>query len=340
MIKEAIGTLVTGKSLTVNEAATVMEEIMEGKATSAQLGAFITALSIKGETADEIAGLASVMRAKAIQVKVAGPVLDIVGTGGDGLNTFNISTTAAFVAAGAGIRVAKHGNRAATSKCGSADVLEKLGVKIDLTAEEVQKCIQEVGIGFMFAPAFHPAMKYAAGPRKEIGIRTVFNVLGPLTNPAHAECQVIGVPNIGLGEKIVPALIHLGAKHSLVVHGLNGMDEISIAGESLVWEVKSGKLVSSQRRVSPEEFGLSKAPKDGITGGTPEDNAKIIVDILSGARGPRRDIVLMNAAAALLAGDNVKDLSQGVALAQHIIDDGNALAKLKQLIEFSKRMQK
>ena len=194
----------------MNEAAPVMEEIMEGKATPAQLGAFITALRIKGETADEIAGLASVMRAKAIQVKATGPVLDIVGTGGDGLNTFNISTAAAFVAAGAGIKVAKHGNRAASSQCGSADVLEKLGVKIDLNAEQVQRCIQEVGIGFMFAPAFHPAMKYAAGPRREIGIRTVFNILGPLTNPAHAEYQVIGVPNQELAEKIVPALMPPG----------------------------------------------------------------------------------------------------------------------------------
>ena len=249
--------------MTVDEAAQVMEEIMEGKATPAQLGAFLTALSIKGETADEIAGLASVMRAKAIQVKVDGPVLDIVGTGGDGLNTFNISTAAAFVAAGAGIKVAKHGNRAATSQCGSADVLEKLGVKIDLNAEQVQKCIQEVGIGFMFAPAFHPAMKYAAGPRREIGIRTVFNILGPLTNPAHAEYQVIGVPSVELAEKIVPALIHLGAKHALVVHGLNGMDEISITGQThLIWEVKNGNWLSSDAELSPEDFGLNKAANE------------------------------------------------------------------------------
>jgi anthranilate phosphoribosyltransferase len=338
VIREAIGILAGGHSLSTDEAALVMEEIMEGKATPAQLGSFLTALSIKGETADEIAGLASVMREKAVQVKVDGPLLDIVGTGGDGLNTFNISTAAALVAAGSGVKVAKHGNRAATSQCGSADVLEKLGVRIDLKAEYVTKCIQSLGIGFMFAPAFHPAMKYAAGPRREIGIRTIFNILGPLTNPAHAEYQVIGVPNIALAEKIVPALIKLGTKHALVVHGMNGMDEISGTGNSLIWEVKSGEIVSSRRSISPEDFGFTRAPGNFVSGGTPEENAQIVLGLLSGARGPKRDIVVLNAAAALVASDRVDTFSQGAELAQETIDKGYALAKLKQLIEFTKNV--
>jgi anthranilate phosphoribosyltransferase len=335
MIKEAIVALAGGRSLSNTEAVQVMEEIMEGKATPAQLGAFLTALSMKGETADEIAGLARVMREKAIQVKAAGPVLDIVGTGGDGLNTFNISTAAALVAAASGVRVAKHGNRAATSQCGSADVLEKLGVRIDLTAEGVRECLQKVGLGFMFAPAFHPSMKYAAGPRREIGIRTVFNILGPLTNPAHAEYQVIGVPSPGLAEKIVPALIKLGTSHALVVHGLNGMDEISISGGSLIWEVEDGRVTSSRRSLSPEDFGLTRAADGFIGGGTPEENARTILRVLSGARGPQRDIVVLNAAAALVAGNQVETFRQGAELAQTTLDKGLALAKLQQLIKFT-----
>jgi anthranilate phosphoribosyltransferase len=337
VIKEAIGTLVNGRALTRDEAALVMEEIMEGKATEAQLGAFITALSIKGETADEIAGLAGVMRDKAIQIKMEGPLLDVVGTGGDGLNTFNISTAASFVAAGAGLRVAKHGNRAATSRCGSADVLEKLGIRINLTALQVQRCIQEVGIGFMFAPAFHPAMKYAAGPRREIGIRSVFNVLGPLTNPARAQYQVIGVPHIDLAEKIVPALIHLGTRHALVVHGANGMDEITISDYSLIWEIKDGEMVSLHR-ISPEDFDLARAGNEAVSGGSPEENAGIILEIFEGIKGARRDIVVLNAAAALLAGNRVNTFNQGVILAQEIIDSGQALSKLKNLAQFTRTL--
>jgi anthranilate phosphoribosyltransferase len=340
MIREAIGTLVRGESLTIEEAASVMEEIMDGKTTPAQLGSFITALSIKGETGEEIAGLARVMRSRATQVTVDGPVLDIVGTGGDGLNTFNISTAAAFVAAGADIKVAKHGNRAASSQCGSADVLEKLGVKIDLNAGQVRNCIQEVGLGFMFAPNFHPAMKYAAGPRKEIGIRTVFNILGPLTNPAQAEYQVIGVPNLELAEKIVAALIRLGSRHALVLHGLNGMDEISITGRSMLWEIKNGELTKWQHHVSPEDFGLKKAPLTAVTGGSPEENAATIREIFGGATGAKRDIVLMNAAAALVAGNKVETLQEGVALAQEIIDRKLAFSKLELLIEFTQNLSK
>jgi anthranilate phosphoribosyltransferase len=335
MIKEAIGTLVKGQSLTRQEAAEVMEEIMDGKATSSQLASFITALRMKGETADELAGLAGVMREKALQVRVDGPLLDIVGTGGDGLNTFNVSTAAAFVAAGAGIKVAKHGNRAASSVCGSADVLEKLGVRIDLSPGAVERCIQEAGIGFMFAQNFHPAMKYAAGPRREIGIRTVFNILGPLTNPAHAECMVLGVPDEGLVEKMVYALAKLGARHALVVHGLEGMDEISISGPSIFREVKAGQPDASTGRISPEDFGMKRAPVESIKGGTADENARTVLRVLEGSPGPERDIVVLNASAALLAGDRVKTLQQGVVLSQEIIDGGLALAKLRHFAEFT-----
>ena len=336
MIREAIGALVSGRSLTMEEAASVMEEIMEGKATPAQLGAFLTALRIKGETAEEIAGLASVMRAKATRVLIAEPVLDIVGTGGDGANTFNISTTAAFVAAGAGLKVAKHGNRAASSQCGSADVLEALGVRIELNAEQVQRCIEQVGIGFMFAPAFHPAMKYAAVPRREIGIRTVFNILGPLTNPASARAQVLGVADRMLVEKMALALRGLGCHHALVVHGEDGLDEITINGQTQVYEVKDGSIKIYS--ISPEDLSLARADLSSLRGGTVTENAAILRSVLIGTPGPRRDVVLMNAAAALLAGDRVDTLQQGVALAGEVIDSGHALAKLERLIEFSQSL--
>ena len=337
MIREAIAALVSGNSLTIEEAASVMEEIMEGEVTPAQLGAFVTALRIKGETVDEIAGLAKVMRAKAIRVVTDEPVLDIVGTGGDNANTFNISTVAAFVAAGAGIKVAKHGNRAMSSRCGSADVLEALGVRIDLGAEQVQRCLREVGIGFMYAPSFHPAMKYAAAPRREIGIRTVFNILGPLTNPARAEYQVIGVPSENLGEKIALALRRLGIKHALVVHGLNGMDEISITDRSRVWELGKDETIRDYY-VSPEDVGLKQATALAVAGGTPEENAKIMRLVLEGEKTPRRDVVLINAAAALVIGDRVGTLQQGVVLSGEIIDSGKALEKLEQLIRFSQSL--
>ena len=337
MIREAIAALVSGNSLTMEEAASVMEEIMEGEVTPAQLGAFVTALRIKGETVDEIAGLAKVMRAKAIRVVTDEPVVDIVGTGGDNANTFNISTVAAFVAAGAGIKVAKHGNRAMSSRCGSADVLEELGVRIDLSAEQIQRCLREVGIGFMYAPSFHPAMKYAAAPRREIGIRTVFNILGPLTNPARAEYQVIGVPSENLGEKIALALRHLGIKHALVVHGLNGIDEISITDRSRVWELGKDETIRDYY-VSPEDFGLNRAPAKAVAGGTPEENAKIMRLVLEGEKTPRRDVVLINAAAALVTGDRVGTLQQGVVLSGEIIDSGKALEKLEQLIRFSQSL--
>jgi len=337
MIKEAIGILVSGRSLTVEEAASVMEEIMEGKVTPAQLGAFITALRIKGETADEITGLARVMRAKAIPVPIAEPVIDVVGTGGDYLNTFNISTTAAFVAAGAGLKVAKHGNRAISSHCGSADVLEALGIKIGLGADAVARCLETVGIGFMFAPIFHPAMKYAAAPRQEIGIRTVFNILGPLTNPAKAEYQVLGVPNEELGEKIASALHRLGTKHSLVVHGVDGMDEISISGRSLIWDVTEYG-VSKPCEICPEDFGFKRGNMTEIKGGTSEENAETLRRILNGEGAAKRDIVVMNAAAALVAGNRASDFREGTHIAEKVIDSGQARAKLDELINLSQNI--
>jgi len=333
MIKEAIQTLVSGRSLTVEEAASVMEEIMGGEATPAQFGAFVTALRLKGETVDEITGLAKTMRAQAVPVAIAEKVVDTCGTGGDGSATFNISTAAAFVAAGAGLKVAKHGNRAMSSQCGSADVLEALGVRIDLNAEGVQRCLYKVGIGFMFAPVFHPAMKYAAVPRREIGIRTVFNILGPLTNPAGAEAQVLGVADETLVEKLALVLKSLGCHHALVVHGEDGLDEITVTGKTQVCELKDGSIKSYS--VNPNALGLPQASPNSLRGGTVDENAALLRRVLVGTPGPQQDVVLMNAAAVLLAGGRVRTLKQGVALARKVIDEGRALAKLEQLIEFS-----
>jgi len=339
MIKEAIETVVNGRSLTFEQAASAMEEIMIGEATPAQVASFVTALRIKGETVEEIAGLATVMQAKATPVGVTSPVVDTCGTGGDGSSSFNISTTAAFIAAGAGLKVAKHGNRAMSSHCGSADVLEVLGVKIELGAEAVAQCVETIGIGFMFAPNFHPAMKYAAVPRREIGIRTVFNILGPLTNPAKAKFQVIGVPSKELGERIASVLQRLGTEHSLVVHGTDGMDEISISGKSLVWDINQHQ-VSPPYPIFPEDLGFMKASVTQIRGGTVRQNARILRGILSGEVGVRRNIVIMNAAAALVAGNQASDLKEGVCVAEKTIDSGQALAKLDELIKLSQRLYK
>jgi anthranilate phosphoribosyltransferase len=337
MIREAIESLVSGRSLASEQAAGVMEEIMSGKATPAQIAAFVTALRIKGETVDEIVGLAMVMQAKAIPVKVTSPVVDTCGTGGDKSSSFNISTAAAFIAAGAGLKVAKHGNRAMSSRCGSADVLEALGVNIELGAEAVVQCLETAGIGFMFAPLFHPAMKYAAAPRRDIGIRTVFNILGPLVSPAHAQFQVMGVPTQELGEKIASVLHKLGTKHALVVHGIDGMDEISISGKSLVWDI-TPKGVSPPYEVSPQYFGFKEAEPTEIKGGTPEDNARILRSILEGAQGPGRDISIMNAAAAIVAGNRASDLKEGARIAQESIDSGRALEKLDALVKLSQSL--
>ena len=336
MIREAISTLVEGRSLTFEQASGAMEEIMGGGATPGQIGAFLTALRVKGETADEIAGLAAVMRARATPVRIKGPAIDIVGTGGDGSGSFNISTAAAFVAAGAGLKVAKHGNRAASSQSGSADVLEALGVKIDLGPDGVAACIEEAGIGFMFAPVFHPAMKHAAPVRREIGIRTVFNILGPLTNPARVEHLLLGVPSEELGQKIAAVLHRLGTKHSLVVHGRDGLDEISISGASLVWDVTENNL-SAPYEVSPETFGFRAEDKSAIKGGTPQENAAALRLILDGQKSALRNAVVVNAAAALVAGDVTGDLKKAAGLAEAAIDSGRARDRLNRLVEVSQR---
>lgn len=335
-IREAIAAVVARRDLTQAEAASVMEEIMSGTATPAQIGAFLTALHMKGETDAEIAGMAAVMREKATHVYFDGPVIDTCGTGGDGAHTFNISTTAAFVAAGAGLTVAKHGNRAMSSVCGSADVLEGLGVQIELDAEGVARCLREAGIGFMFAPKFHPAMRFAGPVRREIGIRTVFNILGPLTNPARARYQVLGVASAALAEKLAYALSRLDTVHALVVHGDGGVDELTLSGPNLIFDVRAGQ-VPRQMLVAPEDVGLPRAPQDALRGGDVAYNVAIVRAILSGEEhGPRRDVVLFNAAAAMVAGDLAPDLATGVAMARHSIDSGRALERLNQMIAVSR----
>ena len=335
-IREAIATLVDERrNLTEREAAAVMREILSGEATPAQLGAFLIALRLKGETVDEIAGMARVMREHALRVEVDGPLLDTCGTGGDAQGTFNVSTAAAFVAAGAGVRIAKHGNRAMTSGCGSADVLEALGAKIDLSPEQVAECIQRTGFGFMFAQAFHPAMKHAAGPRREIGVRTVFNILGPLTNPAGAQHQLLGVARPEIAPKIAAALQRLDGNHALVVHGNDGVDELSISGPSTVCEVRDG--AAHDYSVSPQDAGLPLAPAEAIRGGMPEQNAAVLVSVLKGEHGPLRDVVILNAAAALVAADAAPDLKEGARAAHEAIDSGAARRKLEDWVECTRR---
>jgi len=334
MIKEAISTVVSGNSLSTEDARTVMQEIMEGTATPAQVAAFITALRIKGETIGEIVGLAEGMRSKATEVKCPGPLADTCGTGGDNSGSFNISTAAAFVAAGAGLKVAKHGNRAMSSSCGSADVLESLGVKIDLDSEGVAQCLENTGIAFIFAQMFHPAMKYAAGPRREIGIRTVFNILGPLCNPAGVQHQVIGVPDKDLAEKIAYSLQRLGTEHSVVVHGIDGVDEIAIHGKSILWEIKGSNPIEPVT-VSPGYFGFQTASIEEMKGGTPEQNAAILRGVLEGKKDARRNIVVMNTAAVLVAGNIAADYLEGARRAEDSIDSGRAMEKLQKMIAFT-----
>ena len=332
-IREAISAVVDGHSLTLDEAAGVMREIMEGEATPAQLGAFLTGLRIKGETAQEIVGMASVMREFALKVEVEGPLIDTVGTGGDGQNTFNISTATAFVAAAAGLKVAKHGNRAASGTCGSADVLEALGVQIELTPEGVARCIEEAGVGFMFAPVFHPAMRYAGPVRWEIGIRTVFNILGPLTNPAGAQTQLLGVAFPELGETMAEVLGMLGTHRAMIVHGHGGLDELSLSGDSTVWEAREGSV--SHWTVRVEDTGLPVTPTSAIRGGTREENAATMRRLFEGEPGPVRDVVLLNSAGVLMAGDLAGTIREGVEMASRLIDSGDALARLDKLVEVS-----
>ena len=332
MIRDAISAAAAGRSLTMDDAVAVMRAIMDGAATPAQLGAYLTALSLKGETPAEIAGFATVMREKALPVATPpGTAIDTCGTGGDRKGTFNISTAAAFVVAGAGLTVAKHGNRAASGNCGSADVLEALGVHIELPPPVVERCLREVGIGFMFAPAYHPAMRHAAPVRREIGIRTVFNILGPLTNPAGVSHQLIGVGYPEAGAKMAEVLRLLGARHAIIVHSDDGMDELSPGSDTNGWEVVDGAV--RPYAVRPRELGLPYATPDDLRGGSPAENAATMRRILTGAPGPIRDAVLLNSAAALVAGNLAHTLAAGLELAAESIDNGSAAVKLDDLVD-------
>ncbi len=337
MILEATVKVIEGASLTRAEAAEVMTEIMDAACTPAQFGAFVTALRAKGETADEIAGCLGVMRAKALPVAVSQPVADTCGTGGDGVGTFNVSTANAIVLAAAGQPVAKHGNRAMSSACGSADVLEALSVQIELGPDAVAQCIEQVGIGFMFAQAYHPAMKFAAPLRREIGIRTIFNILGPLTNPAGASYRVFGVADPGQADDIAHALSALGVRRALVVHGeADGVDEISLSGPTLVTEW-NGSSVQSYR-LEPADFGLATAPVSEIAGGSVAENAQYVRDVMAGAPGPRRDVVVMNAAAGLVVSGRATDWKEGARQAAAAIDSGQAAAKLEAFASLSQSL--
>ncbi len=336
MIKEAISKVVSGTHLTEAEAEAVMREIMQGEATDAQIAAYLTGLRVKGETVEEITGSARVMREKAFSVKLSAPhQVDTCGTGGDLSHTFNISTTVAFVAAGAGVAVAKHGNRSVSSRSGSADVLQALGVNIEMPSQRLEECLRDVGIAFLFAPMMHQAMKYAIGPRREIGIRTLFNVLGPLTNPAGVKAQVLGVYAPDLTTTLARVLGNLGAERAYVVHGMDGLDEITITDRTRVAELRDGKV--SDYFVHPSDFDLPAGTKEDLRGGDAKQNAGITLDVLKGRKGPRRDIVLLNAAAGLAASGRARDLRDGVQIAAESIDSGAAMKKLEELRKFTNR---
>lgn len=344
MLKQVIQKVVDRSNLSEEEMEAAMEVIMSGQATPAQIGAFITALRLKGETIEEITGAARVMRRKATRIRVDNAsinidrdeanldletIVDTCGTGGDGTNTFNVSTTAAFVVAGCGLRVAKHGNRSVSSLCGSADVIESLGVNLDIPPAVVEKCLNQVGIGFLYAPALHGAMKYAIGPRREIGIRTIFNILGPLTNPAGANVQVLGVYEKELTPVLAEVLNKLGTRSAFVVYGEGSLDEISISGKTQVSELKNGQVTTYT--IEPEDFGLPRAHLNDIRGGDVQENAGIVLSVLQGEPGPRRDMVLLNAAAALVAAGRAADFPDGITQAAEAIDAGRALEKLEEM---------
>lgn len=337
-MKNYIQKLINGHDLTRQQARDAMEMIMSGKATDAQIAAFLTALRLKGETPTEVASMATVMREFAANINpdVTGTLVDTCGTGGDKLNTFNVSTTAMFVVSGAKIPIAKHGNRSITSKSGSADVLEALGVKIDLPPPRVEECIEKIGIGFMFAPIFHKAMKYVMPARKQLGIRTVFNILGPLTNPANAKGQVIGVYSEELTEKMAEVLKLVGLERAFVVHGLHGLDELSTLGKTKVSELRDGEVRTYH--IKPEDFGVKRAKEGDLTGGDAMQCAGILKDIVGGKETKetkaKRDIVLLNAAAGIVVGKKADSLGEGLEIAKDSIDSGNALKKLNELIDF------
>ena len=336
MIRESIAKLAEGQKLSREEAHSTMLEIMSGEATPAQIASYITALRIRGETPDVIAGSAAGMREKFTAVRAPTDiVVDTCGTGGDGAHTFNISTCSALVAAGAGVTVAKHGNRSVSSKCGSADVLGALGVKVDATPDIMADCLKSIGIAFLFAPVLHPAMKHAIGPRREIGIRSIFNILGPLSNPAGARYGVLGVYDRDLALTLAEAAAALGAKRLFVVHGFDGLDEITTTAPTRVAEVKDGAVTTYE--IKPGDFGIPTATRKDLAGGEAAENAEHIRKVLAGEKGPRRDIVLLNAAAAIVAGQKAKDLKEGIAAAAQSIDSGAAKQKLERLVEMTNR---
>lgn len=339
MIKELLNKVAQGKDLTETEACGAMEQIMEGAATPAQIAGLLTALKFKGETVDEITGFARVMRSKVTFVPSSHPLLvDTCGTGGDGANTFNISTVTALVLAGAGVKVAKHGNRSVSSRCGSADVLEALGVNLELEPGEVAACLEQVGIAFLYAPALHGAMKHAAGPRRELGFRTVFNILGPLTNPAGARAQVLGVFSASLVRVMAEVLLRLGAERAFVVHGAGSLDEVSPVGPASVCEIKGGAI--HEYVLDPSGYGIARAGVEELAGGTPGENAIIAQGILAGETGPRRDAVLLSSAFGFMAAGVAGDFSDGLELAVQSIDHGLARAKLEELIRFTGQYRK
>lgn len=337
MLQEAIKKIVTGENLEEYEAEAAMNEIMSGNSSPSQIGGFLIGLRMKGETAEEITGCARSMRSNAVPLKPASDyVIDTCGTGGDGGKTFNISTAVAIIAASAGVKVAKHGNRAVSSRSGSADVLSELGFNIDISPDAAKMSIDEEGMGFLFAPKYHTAMKNVAPTRKELGTRTIFNILGPLTNPAFAKGQVLGVYEKGLTHTMAEVLYRLGGERAMVVYGEDGLDELSITGPTFVSELKDGTV--KDYVVTPEEFRIPKAALKDISGGDAVYNAQIILNILKGEKGPRRDIVLLNTAAALYIGKLVKDMAEGIKLASRLIDSGEAFDKLEQLLLYNRRI--
>lgn len=335
-MKEAINKVVSGQNLTLEQSKDVMRIMLGGEATQAQLGSFLTALRMKGETIDEIVGCATVMQelAEHVKPKTTGTYIDLVGTGGDGANTFNISTTSAFVASGAGVPIAKHGNRAISSRSGAADVLEALGINIMLEADKVEKCIEEVGMGFMFAQIFNKAMKNVGQARKDMGIRTIFNILGPVSNPSNAKGALIGVYSEKLTEPLAMAMSAMGVERGIIACGNGCMDEITNTAPSRISEIKDGKVISYE--ISPEDFGISRAAAEDIKGGTCEENAQITMSVLNGEKGPKRDIVLMNAGAAIYVGGKASSIEEGIQKAAESIDSKAALNVLNKLIEFTK----
>jgi anthranilate phosphoribosyltransferase len=334
-IREALRNVVEGKDLSRDQAFGAAMEIMEGRATAAQIGGFLTGLRIKGETVEEIGGFVKAMREMVTPVPVrASDIVDTCGTGGDGKGTFNISTVAALVAAGAGCKIAKHGNRSVSSRCGSADLLERLGVNIEMTASQAAACVDEVGIGFLFAPAFHPAMKHATLPRKELGIRTIFNILGPLTNPARARRQLLGVYDKKLVRPVAQVLLDLGCEHALVVHGDDGLDEITVTSQTYIAEVSEGEI--REYKIRPDDFGLPFGDASDLQADGGEENANICRAILANSDGVRQNIVLLNAAAAIYVAGRARSIGEGIAQARAAIASGRAREKLARLRERSK----